>query len=131
MFLKRVRSKSWRRNLAVKNLRIPGLVQVLPEGCACAATDRCFLLANCCTPRREAEAASDLPKKERRAERGKRGKISPSFLSFPPPLAPRRPVEPHGSRGGRERKKRFLCRVATSQKEPRGNPARGGGPPPI
>ncbi|KAF7380937.1 hypothetical protein HZH66_014313 [Vespula vulgaris] len=54
--------------------------QVLPGGYACAETDRCFLLANCCTLPRS-EAASDLPKKEKRTEERKKDSASslPSF----------------------------------------------------
>ncbi|KAL2723194.1 hypothetical protein V1477_019785, partial [Vespula maculifrons] len=53
---------------------------VLPGGYACAETDRCFLLANCCTLPRS-EAASDLPKKEKRTEERKKDSASslPSF----------------------------------------------------
>ncbi|EZA62487.1 hypothetical protein X777_10117 [Ooceraea biroi] len=46
-------------------------ISFLPEGYACAGTDRCFLLANCCSPlAKEArgEAASDLPE-ERKEKR--------------------------------------------------------------
>lgn len=114
----------------MKNLRIPGLLQVLHEGCACAATDRCFLLANCCTPRREAEAASDLPKKERSPERRRRGKNLSIFPVLPSTLGPR-DTQTNRVLGaeGREGRRRFLCRVATSQKGASRKLARGGGPP--
>ncbi|KYM81480.1 hypothetical protein ALC53_08044 [Atta colombica] len=39
-------------------------IMFLPEGYACAATDRCFLLANCCAPR------SGLPKRDAQSYRG-------------------------------------------------------------
>lgn len=46
-----------------ENLRIPEH-RFLPEGYACATTDRCFLLANCC-------ASAAREKKKEKREKGK------------------------------------------------------------
>ncbi|TGZ52909.1 Uncharacterized protein DBV15_10367, partial [Temnothorax longispinosus] len=64
-------------NSISENLRIPEPLsfRFLPEGYACAATDRCFLLANCCSSRSgevRGEAASDLPKEKKEKKEKKR-----------------------------------------------------------
>lgn len=99
----------------MKNLRIPGLVQVLPEGYACAATDRCFLLANCCTLLRRETILHLIYQRKKEDERRKEEKSLHLSCS---PLAPRHPVgwEESLKQERETRGRTFLCRIAIERK---------------
>jgi hypothetical protein len=76
------------RQSAPENLRIPER-RFLPEGYACAATDRCFLLANCCSPlaKEPGVAASDLPeeRKEEKERNDQTERASKEKFHYPTP----------------------------------------------
>lgn len=65
----------------------PWLVQVLPEGHACATTDRCFLLANCCTLLRPEARLHLIYQRKKEDERRKEEKSIFPVLFLPPLLS--------------------------------------------
>lgn len=97
----------------------PWCMQVLPEGYACAATDRCFLLANCCTLRRR-EARLHLIYQRKKDEEKKGRKI---HLSCPrlAPLEIRSTVR-EGQRKQRRNEDRARLFVETPPRIPEDTP---------